>query len=41
MPHTAALFRDTRAFDGTIFSRQQAMRFVGIELDWSAASQLA
>jgi hypothetical protein len=35
-----ALFRDTRAIEGTVFSRQEVIRFFGIWLDRLIAAQM-
>jgi hypothetical protein len=40
MPHAAGFVRDTRAFAGTLFSRQEAIRFIGIALDLAMAGRL-
>jgi hypothetical protein len=40
VPQVTALFRDTRAFDGTAFSRQEVIRFFGIWLDRLIAAQM-
>jgi hypothetical protein len=39
--HAAGVLRVTHAFNGTPFSPQKVNRFVGIELDWAIAGQMA
>ena len=39
--HAAGFFQVTQAVDGTPFSPQKVNRFVGIELDWAIAGQMA
>ena len=41
VPQLTALFRDTRAFAGILFSRQEVIRFFGIVLDQAMAALMA